>query len=197
MTKNEWFSSLSKCIKSNGTENKEHIIEYYEELFCDKQDEGKSEAEILKEFGNPYEVAYKLNYSHDDEGADFRDSENSKTSEVVEAIKDKVKHTKDSALPIVLKTIFFIPYFVLVITAWSLMFSFACTAFSFILAAPVGIVVVLLGFASVTTIGVVVNIGALLVLLGLGILFVIAVKICFKPLVSLTVRYFYKGKYIK
>lgn len=53
MTKYEWFKEFKNNLKDVPKEELDKAIEYYEELFEDKIDAGKSENEAILEFGSP------------------------------------------------------------------------------------------------------------------------------------------------
>lgn len=53
MTKYEWFKEFKNNLKDIPKEEADKAIEYYEELFEDKIDAGKSEMEAVLEFGSP------------------------------------------------------------------------------------------------------------------------------------------------
>ncbi len=59
MKKKTWFNQLEYALKRNRMEKGERraVINYYNEMFQDKRDDGLSENEILSEFGYPEDVA--------------------------------------------------------------------------------------------------------------------------------------------
>lgn len=67
MTKYEWESELKKGIHRLPDSEIKRVVEYYDELFYDKADRGKREADIIAEFGNPNDVAYKIIADYDGE----------------------------------------------------------------------------------------------------------------------------------
>jgi uncharacterized membrane protein len=67
MTKYEWERELRNNLKRLPEAEVSRVLDYYDELFEDKVEEGMSEKEIVKRFGNPFDVAYKILY---DSGAD-------------------------------------------------------------------------------------------------------------------------------
>lgn len=67
MTKYEWESELKKGIHRLPDSEIKRVVEYYDELFYDKADRGKREADIIAEFGNPNDVAYKIISDYDGE----------------------------------------------------------------------------------------------------------------------------------
>lgn len=60
MTKKEWSKQLKRNLKELPKSERERITDYFDEMFSDKADAGMSEAEILLEFGSPYDAAQKL-----------------------------------------------------------------------------------------------------------------------------------------
>jgi len=68
MTKYEWENELAKNLKRLPEAESARILDYYNELFLDKADTGLSEKEIIKSFGNPFDVAYKVVYGFEEEG---------------------------------------------------------------------------------------------------------------------------------
>lgn len=65
MTKYEWESELKKNIHRLPDEEIKRVLEYYDELFEDKIEQGKSEREIIYGFGNPADVADKIMSDYD------------------------------------------------------------------------------------------------------------------------------------
>ncbi len=57
MTKYEWETELKKNICRLPADEVKRVLEYYGELFDDMAERGKSEREIINEFGNPADVA--------------------------------------------------------------------------------------------------------------------------------------------
>lgn len=60
MTKYEWETELRKSIHRLPADEIKRVLEYYGELFEDMIERGKSEREIINEFGNPVDVADKI-----------------------------------------------------------------------------------------------------------------------------------------
>lgn len=60
MTEREWERLLYRHLKPLSREERRKIVEYYRELFGDKREAGKSEYEILLEFGSPSECAARI-----------------------------------------------------------------------------------------------------------------------------------------
>lgn len=60
MTKYEWETELKKNIHRLPKSEQDKALEYYNELFMDKAESGRSETQIIAEFGNPCDVADKI-----------------------------------------------------------------------------------------------------------------------------------------
>jgi len=79
MTKYEWESELSKNLKKVPKEEAQRILDYYNELFLDKADAGHSEKEIIKSFGNPFDVAYRVVYEFEGTSSSISNNNNEAT----------------------------------------------------------------------------------------------------------------------
>lgn len=60
MTKYEWETELKKNIHRLPKSEQDKALDYYNELFADKAETGRSESQIIAEFGNPCDVADKI-----------------------------------------------------------------------------------------------------------------------------------------
>lgn len=60
MTKYEWETELKKCMHRLPKAEQDKVLEYYNELFADQAENGRSEKQIINEFGNPSDVAFKI-----------------------------------------------------------------------------------------------------------------------------------------
>lgn len=60
MTKYEWETELKKNIHALPVAEQEKALSYYNELFMDKAEAGKTETQIIAEFGNPCDVADQI-----------------------------------------------------------------------------------------------------------------------------------------
>lgn len=67
MTKFEWEQELKKNLHRLPDEEIRRVREYYDELFADKIEQGLSETEIVRQFGNPVDVADKILSEYDGE----------------------------------------------------------------------------------------------------------------------------------
>ncbi len=60
MTYIKWKDEVESYLVSLPQEEKQKIFSYFSEMYADKRDAGKSEAQIIEEFGAPYDVAKKI-----------------------------------------------------------------------------------------------------------------------------------------
>lgn len=67
MTKYEWESELRKNLYRIPEREQEKVFEYYNELFLDKVEQGGTEQTIIREFGNPFDVANRILADYDEE----------------------------------------------------------------------------------------------------------------------------------
>lgn len=70
MTKYEWETELKKNIHRLPADEIKRVMEYYGELFEDHIERGKTESQIINEFGNPVDVADKILSEYDGELVD-------------------------------------------------------------------------------------------------------------------------------
>ncbi len=57
MTKKQWFKRLKRALSALPREEKGAAVQYYDELYEDKRENGESETDILSGFGLPESVA--------------------------------------------------------------------------------------------------------------------------------------------
>lgn len=67
MTKYEWEHELRKNIHRLPNDEIARVLDYYDEIFEDNIERGKSELDIIREFGNPADVADKIMSEYDGE----------------------------------------------------------------------------------------------------------------------------------
>ena len=60
MTKYEWERELKRHISALPKSEQAKIFDYYGEIFEDKIEAGMQEEQIIREFGNPYDVASRI-----------------------------------------------------------------------------------------------------------------------------------------
>ena len=67
MRKSVWMAQLERALSREGMTGAEKrtVMNYYEEMYQDKRDDGLSEEEIIKEFGFPEDVAQNVRESED------------------------------------------------------------------------------------------------------------------------------------
>lgn len=70
MTQKEWERELLSHLNGLPKEEKKKAIEYYREMFEDKQDSGLEEEEILREFGFPSDCAKRILAEREDDDED-------------------------------------------------------------------------------------------------------------------------------
>lgn len=69
MTYIKWKDEVESYLVSLPNDEKQKIFSYFSEMYADKRDAGKSEAQIIEEFGAPYDVAKKILAESRDAGA--------------------------------------------------------------------------------------------------------------------------------
>lgn len=75
MKKNVWMAQLERALSREGLSGSEKrtVLNYYDEMYQDKREDGLSEEEILKEFGFPEDVAQNVRENeYRDRGSDRR-----------------------------------------------------------------------------------------------------------------------------
>ncbi len=60
MTYIKWKDEVDSYLGNLSQEEKQKIFSYFSEMYADKRDAGKSEAQIIEEFGAPYDVAKRI-----------------------------------------------------------------------------------------------------------------------------------------
>ncbi len=60
MTYIKWKDEVESYLGNLSQEEKQKIFSYFSEMYADKRDAGKSEAQIIEEFGAPYDVAKRI-----------------------------------------------------------------------------------------------------------------------------------------
>lgn len=67
MRKSIWMSQLERALSREGMtrEEKRTVLNYYEEMYQDKLDDGAKEEDIIKEFGFPEDVAQNVRENDD------------------------------------------------------------------------------------------------------------------------------------
>lgn len=77
MKKSVWMSKLEQILTEEGMTNAEKrtVMNFYEEMYQDKHDDGMSEEDIIKEFGFPEDVALNVRESGEHENVSYTDYE--------------------------------------------------------------------------------------------------------------------------
>ena len=60
MTYITWKDEVESYLGALSADEKQAIFSYFSEMYADKRDAGKSEAQIIAEFGAPYDVAKRI-----------------------------------------------------------------------------------------------------------------------------------------
>lgn len=60
MTYIKWKDEVESYLNGLSEEEKKKVFSYFAEMYADKRDAGKSEEQIIEEFGAPYDVAKKI-----------------------------------------------------------------------------------------------------------------------------------------
>lgn len=60
MTYIKWKDEVESYLINLSDTEKQKILSYFSEMYADKRDAGKSEAQIIEEFGAPYDVAKRI-----------------------------------------------------------------------------------------------------------------------------------------
>lgn len=60
MTYIKWKDEVESYLGNLSEEEKQKIFSYFSEMYADKRDAGKSEEQIIEEFGAPYDVAKRI-----------------------------------------------------------------------------------------------------------------------------------------
>ncbi|MCL2061039.1 MAG: DUF1700 domain-containing protein [Firmicutes bacterium] len=197
MTKYEWEKELKNNLKRLPQEEIARIVDYYNELFADKAESGSSEREIIRGFGNPFDVAYKIIY---DSGAVAAQAEETPPSAPAqtEAKADERSVTtfraNKSPKRLAAKLLFFIPYMALTIFLWSMVIGLVSGGIGAVLwgifTAVAGLTPMAQGTAQTLTIS-----GMGLAALGIGIVLCISAYSVIRTAIRLTQKYYYLGKH--
>ena len=184
MTFSEWKKALRRSLDDLPDEEIDTAIEYYKEMFADMTEAGRSEEDILAEFGAPAECAERILR---DRGYDpVRSEPASVTKKEPRADKEKKPERRFSILRAV--GIFFFSlliYLPIAAIAFSLIISFAAVAFSGAACAAACALV-----AAVAPIGLLIGAGGGEVVMSIGICLVLA-----GVGVLLAIGFFYATKY--
>jgi len=193
MTKFEWEKELKNNLKRIPKAEADKILDYYNELFYDKAEAGLNERDIVRSFGNPFDVAYKVVYGF--ENNTETDIAKTETPQTKPKIEKPAQSKTNNSSGIISRLIFFVPFCILTVLLWVLVISFAVTGIGGVLG---GIAFAILGLIGGIANGIQVvlfSVGAGLATMGVGIIMLPLIYISGKAAVRLTQKYFFMGKY--
>ena len=90
MTRIEWENELKKNMKGLPEAEQTRVLEYYNEMFADGLEFGKSEKQLISEFGNPVDVAYRIMTEY---GMDERVKDGERTIEPTDKTRNVLVET--------------------------------------------------------------------------------------------------------
>ena len=199
MTKYEWERELKNNLKRVPETEVLRILDYYNELFADKAEEGLNEKEIIRRFGNPFDVAYKILYDYRGVIGSADTGTEVPTPQIPQrpsssAEQSAARKSSGGGGWLAAKLIFFLPYSIVMIVMWSLVVSFAAAGFGSVGA---GIVTAFYGFTYLaSSVGSVAAVcGAGLAAFGVGCFMSIFAFAIVKAAVKITQKYFFMGKH--
>lgn len=151
MTYNEWRDELKDNLLSVSDEERKRVLDFYAEAYADKREAGKSEREIINDFGAPYDAAQRiLNEKIDDEfkNGDEREEKSSqpatpapvpadiKQEKTDKKPKKENKKTKEKSgggwLYVLFIIIFSIPLFIVIVCLAAISFTVTVAPFALI-----------------------------------------------------------------
>lgn len=149
MTYNEWRDELKDNLLSVSDEERKRVLDFYAEAYADKREAGKSEREIINDFGAPYDAAQRiLNEKIDDEfkNGDEREEKNSQSftpapADIKQEKTDKKpkkenKKAKEKSgggwLYVLFIIIFSIPLFIVIVCLAAISFTVTVAPFALI-----------------------------------------------------------------
>ncbi|MCL2556604.1 MAG: DUF1700 domain-containing protein [Firmicutes bacterium] len=229
MTKFEWELELAKNLKRLPASESSKILDYYNELFLDKIDAGLNEKEIIKSFGNPFDVAYKIVYGFEENIKEplahntpldnldtivtqndnlVLDQELPAASDAIDTIITPVTLTvapivyapaintkkRKSTGGVIARLIFFIPFFAIFITLWTIVITFIASGVGMSIGGLASAVFSLIHIGTYST-AAYASIGLGLAASGIGLLLLVFIRPITKGTVRLTQKYFYIGKH--
>lgn len=71
MNQQEWLLELERYLSVLPTSEQKRVSDYYREMIADRLEAGKSEEEVIAEFGNPYDAAQEVIEGYKAENPDF------------------------------------------------------------------------------------------------------------------------------
>lgn len=179
MTTKKWLNLLKKNIKNTTYGEKQSLVWYYEELINDKIENGENEEAVLKNLGNPFEVAKQI------------------SDDAVEKQKNEIPTKKE--LPLWTNIIL---WFFIITVGFPLFISWIAIIFSFGAIAVSGFAITLAGIISIIAsifmaiFGVVqakfALIGCAIMLTGVGLIVISLFYYASKGMIFLTGSFFKK-----
>ena len=208
-TKYNWEKDLRNNLKRIPESEAESILDYYNELFMDKVEQGFSEREIIKSFGNPFDVAYSIVYDTEENvrattsatsanasaSADMHLSHIQGTNGTNTLVQPATAPSNKKRGGLLARILFFVPFCIISIVLWSLVLGLGLGG----LGGAIGwLGMVVFGFiqmANYSAIGGLATVGLSLAAGGAGILITILSTFIIKAAVRITQKYFYMGKH--
>lgn len=218
MTKYEWEKELKRNLARLPAAEQNRALAFYDELFADKIEQGYSEREVVREFGNPFDVATAIIRDYESEGGTvtaappppgYTDAYRSSRAQPdrfdpntgaplqrtppapmprTYSERDIKRARRGGALGAFLRVLFFIPYVVLVIVMISLLVAFAASAVGCMAG---GAVMSVWSFTMISASGAVfaVELGMGLAAIGAGALLMMLVPVMFKTFKGISAAY--------
>lgn len=217
MTKFEWMSELKKNIRRLPDDEIRRVLEYYEELFADKSEQGGRENEIVAQFGNPVDVSDKILSEYEGElrAADSLSDPQTDTVQAIEPSRSPFapvppQNTTDAPVPphsasapqaqrnlhggrlafvIVLHVLTCGVTVILAVVAWIVAAALAVTGGALLLGGAAGAIMSLFTLAQSVGAGVA-QIGIGIAMCGAGMLLVVGMVFAIINLIKLTKKFF-------
>ena len=209
-----WEKELRGNLKRIPQDEIESILDYYNELFADKSEQGFSEREIIKGFGNPFDVAYKIVYDSEHR-RDFVDNTSNRSrgdmqlgnssSNLTGDFVAQSLHENNGAVQsqqpkerkkrggIVARIVFFLPFFIVSVTLWSLIIGLTAGGIGGAIGG-LGMAVISLTQMGTNARAALSSVGLSLASSGAGLLITVGAFFITKAAVRLTKKYFFIGK---
>lgn len=162
MTKKEWFNDFKNHLDSLSNKDCQEAINYYEELYQDKLDQGFDPKTIIDDFPNPADAAKKILDDIPGEVIDLNESSAKKKNRKEKSEKRKAKSFRYPLWLTILFSILSVPLF---IVFFALIIAFIAVFFSAFIVVLAGIVTII--FAVLEQFQ---NIGELIMSIGISFL---------------------------
>ncbi|MCL2848023.1 MAG: DUF1700 domain-containing protein [Firmicutes bacterium] len=191
MTKYTWEKALRSSLKGVPQEEADSILDYYSELFADKAESGQTEKEIIKSFGNPYDVAYRVVY-----GVEVPYNSSGIRQPQAEKYLNSSSQKSSGGIggKILIRLLLFWPFFIVAVTLWSLVIGLGAGGIG---GAIGGIGMVIVGFMQMggNSVGGLSVVGLAIASIGVGIIITLVAFFIFKIVLRLTQKYFFIVKH--